>query len=65
AVCLKERAVSSLQSSLWHPPRARERDPWREAPQGECPQRGPGVNNVYESLLAQCRLQAVDALPLL
>lgn len=60
-----KRAISSLQSSLWHPARALQEpgDPWREAPQGKCPQWGPGVNNIYESLLAQCSLRAVDALP--
>lgn len=39
--------------------------PWREALQGKCPQWGPRVNNLWESLLAWLSLGAVDALPLL
>lgn len=41
--------------------------PWRETPRGNCPQsqRGPGVNNLYETLLVLGSLQALDALPLL
>lgn len=62
----KERAFSPPpwhQDLALHVPRGpveRER-----SPQEECPQWGPRVNNLHESLLAQCSLWVVDALPLL
>lgn len=66
--CVSKKKKGRFQASLWHPaPALQEPEaPWREAPQGKCPQRGPRVNNLYESLLAWCSLRAGDALlPLL
>lgn len=43
-------AISSLESSLWHPTLQEPQAPWRLALQGKCPQWGPGVNYLRVSV---------------